>query len=492
MCRQPLTLISLCLLMTGRIGAQFSPGQVPASHSADWKPAATIDYAADLRNNPRQYFTADPSKTYALYELIDIAEEQNPKSRVAWEQVKRQAAELGIARSAVYPTLAINVNASQARRFTPFPSLAPSFPNGIIRGDETIVNPLLALNYLLLDFGERRGTIEAAQANLFVTGTALNDTHEQIALSVTTSYYKVLSSKGLVEAARASLKDAETTEQQVREQLSHGLATLPNYLNAQAQREQAAYNLENTLGNEQTTLSDLEASVGLKPASALMVKSISAIPERNELEDSAEQLIDRALLQRPDLLEAVGQIRAADAEIKVARSALYPKVNFQAQGGYDSLRTQTNFGPAPYVRAPNWLGEVSLTWTVFDGRRRRYQIIQAESEKRAAQAQLNSSQDQAANQVWSAYVAAKVAFRRLETSKTLLAAAQTSYDAAGASFAQGLATYTDVLNAEQSLAQARSEQVQAQSQVLSGLAQLAYQTGDLLGSRFLHANRKTN
>ena len=477
--------------MTGRIGAQFSPGQLPASPSADWKPAATEDYAAGLRNNPRHYFATDPNKTYALYELIDLAEERNPKSRGAWEQVKQQAAKLGIARSALYPTLAINVAAIQAREFVPFPSLAKGFPSGVIRQDVTTANPLLTLNYLLLDFGERRGNIEAAEANLFVAGTTLNDTHEQIALSVTTSYYKVLSSKGLVEAARASLKDAETTELQVREQLSHGLATLPNYLNAQAQREQAAYNLENATGNEETALSDLEAGVGLKPASALLVKSISAMPGRNELEDSAEHLIDRALLQRPDLLEAVGQIRAADAEIKVARSALYPSVTFQADGGYDSLRTQTNFGPAPYLHAPNWRGEVSLNWTVFDGRRRRYQVIQAESAKRSAQAQLNSARDQAANQVWSAYVAAKVAFRRLDTSKTLLAAAQTSYDAAGASFAQGLATYTDVLNAEQSLAQARSEQVQAQSQVLSGLAQLAYQTGDLLGSRFLHANRNT-
>ena len=213
------------------------------------------------------------------------------------------------------------------------------------------------------------------------------------------------------------------------------------------------------------------------------------MPQRSELEDSAEQLIDRALQQRPDLLEAVGQIRAADAQIQVARSALYPHVNVQAQGGYDSFRTATSGGPAPYIHQGDWSGQVSFTWTVFDARRRRYQIIQAESQKRAAQQQLNSARDQASNQGWSTYVAAKVAFRRLETSKSLLSSAQTSYDAAQASFAQGLATYIDVLNAEQALAQARSEQVQAESQVLSQLAQLAFQTGDLLGSRFLKANR---
>lgn len=451
----------------------------------------TGEYQADLRNQPRRYIAVDSNKVYALYELIDIAEEQNPKSRAAWEQVKAQATALGITRSALYPTLALNVPVSQARRFSPFPSLGGGFPDGLIRQDETTFNPMLALNYLILDFGERRGRIEAEQANLFVAGTALTDTHEAIALAVTTNYYKLLSSRGLVEAARSSLQDAETTEQQVKEQLDHGLATLPNYLNAQAQREQAAYNLENAVGGEQTAVADLEANVGFRPAPVLHIKRISEMPDHSELEGSVEQFIDKALLQRPDLLEAVGQIRAADAEIKIARSALYPNVAVRAQGGYDSLRTQTNYGPTPYVSRGNWLGEVSLKWTIFDGRRRRYQVIQAESEKRAAQQQLNSARDQAADKVWSAYVTAKVAFRRFETSKTLLNAAQTSFDAARDSFTQELATYTDVLNAERTLAEARSEQVQAQSQVLSGLAQLAYQTGDLLGSRFLNANRNS-
>lgn len=487
--RQFVARFSLYLLIAVRLEAQFSAGKVPDSPSTNWKPTATEDYRSDLRDHPRHYPATDPNKTYALFELIDIAEEQNPKTRAAWEQVKRQATELGIARGALYPTIAINVPVLAQRRFVPFPSLGKSFPSDVITQDETAANPVISLNYLLFDFGERRGNVEAADANLFVAGTALTEAHEQIALTVTTEYYRVISSAGLVEAARSSLKDAETVEQQVQEQLNRGLATLPNLLNARAQREQAAFNLENAVGTEQTTLSSLEAGAGLNPTSSLKVKSISAMPEPYQLEASAEQLIDRALLDRPDLLEAVGEVRAADAAIKAARSSLYPTLSLRAQGGFDSIRTETNFGPAPYVGRPNWTGELSARWTIFDGGRRKYRIIQAESEKRAAQAQLNSARDQAANQVWSAYIAGKVAFRRLDASKALLAAAQTSYDAASLSFTQEMATYTDVLNAERALAQARGEQVQAQAQVLSALAQLAYQTGDLLGSRFLNANR---
>lgn len=221
-------------------------------------------------------------------------------TRIAWEQLKQQAANLGIARSALYPTLAINVPAMTARQFVVFPEkVFPVLGADSERLDVTTVNPVVALNYLLFDFGGRRGSIDAAKASLFTAGTALNDTHEQVAIGVTTNYYRVVSSKGLVDAARASLKDAQSTEQQVHDQLNHGLATLPNFLNAQAQEQQAEYNLKNAEGNEEIATSALAQSAGLNPAVPVMVKDISEMPERSELEASVEKLINRALVQRP-------------------------------------------------------------------------------------------------------------------------------------------------------------------------------------------------
>jgi outer membrane protein TolC len=471
--------------------AQLSPAEdLSASHSATWRPNETAKYQFELQNSPRKYPPTDPKKVYALYELIDIAEQQNPATRISWNRLKQAAANLGVANSALYPTLALNVPLIQERAFVVFPTvLLPILKADSSRMDITTVNPVLRLSYLIFDFGERRGAIDAAGANLFTAGTALNETHEQIALQVTSSYYGVVSAKGLVEAARASLQDAKASEELVQDRLNHGLATLPNLLNAKAQLQQAVYTLENATGNEEIATSKLAQSVGLNPTAALNIKDMTDAPPRSELEDSVEQLIDRALTQRPDLLEQVGHIRAADAEIKQARSALYPTVAAEAQGGYDSMRTVTNAGPAPYIHQGNWQGQVSLKWTIFDARQRRYRIIEAEARKRTAEQELNSLRDVATNEVWSSYIAAKVAFRRLDTSKVLLDASQTSFDAALASFNQGLATYVDVVTAEQALAQARNEQVQAQAQVMTDLAQLAYRTGDLLGSPFLKANR---
>ncbi len=476
--------------------AQVAAGQLPSapsaqlSYSSQGGAHAATPYVNDLKRMPRTYPATDTSKAYPLFELIDIAEEQNPNARVAWDQVKQQAAAVKVARSALFPTLSLSAPTSEAREFLVFPFAdGPVLGGPSLREDNTTVNPVLALNYLLLDFGNTRASINTAATNLFVTGESLTATHEQIALDVTRNYYRVVSSKGLVTSAEASLKDAQAIEEQVQARMEHGLATLPNFLNARTQRQQAEYNLQNALGTEQIAESDLARSVGLNPAVPVGVRNISHMPQRSELEDSAEQLIAKALVQRPDLLEAVGRIRAADQSIKAARSALFPTLTVHAQAGEDLLWTTTSAGPAPYLHQGNWQGELSFTWTILDGGRRRYQIVEAEEQKRIAQAQLQSAQDLASNQVWSTYINAKVAFRRLEISQDLLISSQTSYDAAQESFALGLETYIDLSNAEQTLAQARTEQVQAASEVLTDLAQLAYSTGDLLGSRFLKANR---
>lgn len=51
-------------------------------------------------------FVPDPLKMYTLSELVDIAEQNNPDTRVAWENAKARAADLGISKASLYPTLA--------------------------------------------------------------------------------------------------------------------------------------------------------------------------------------------------------------------------------------------------------------------------------------------------------------------------------------------------------------------------------------------------
>jgi len=78
--------------------------KAPAAPDKPWDVTPGRQTAAPPRLAPA--FAPDPSKVYTLSELVNLAEENNPTTRVAWENAVARAADLGIAKSTLYPTLA--------------------------------------------------------------------------------------------------------------------------------------------------------------------------------------------------------------------------------------------------------------------------------------------------------------------------------------------------------------------------------------------------
>jgi outer membrane protein TolC len=124
--------------------------------------------------------------------------------------------------------------------------------------------------------------------------------------------------------------------------------------------------------------------------------------------------------------------------------------------------------------------ELELKWTLFDGARREHEIALAHAEKKAAQANIDALRDQIADEVWAAYSNMKTALRQQQAAAALLAASDQSYEAARESYSYGVRNLLDVVSAQRTLAQARSEDVLALTQLLLQVANLAFRTGDLI------------
>src|ERR1700733_4086505 len=77
-----------------------SAQSAPASPDRVWHSNAEQKLDRELALRPEAKYDMDPAKPYTLAELVDLAQEHNPETRVAWEQAKARAAALGIARSA--------------------------------------------------------------------------------------------------------------------------------------------------------------------------------------------------------------------------------------------------------------------------------------------------------------------------------------------------------------------------------------------------------
>lgn len=462
------TTVSLLVLMTAIPAAAQNP---PVSPDHPWRTSYEGRIRSDGRSFRRSIFPIDPDKAYSLAELINLAEAHNPETRVAWENARAEASALGIARSELYPTLSAVALAAVDRTEVP---LGVRF----YRHTDPDVQVTLDLNYTIFDFGSRRGRIAAASARLLTANFGFNDVHRKLIFQVQEAYYRLLNASAQDSAARASLANAEAVQQAAEERLRNGLATLPDVLEARSATAQSQYDLQTVLGAEEIARGDLATALGDPAATMIRVEPLAETPTPESIGGTVEAAIDRALDQRPDLQAELADIRVAKAQQKEARAAYYPTLSFKAYPSVQSLYLEQQ--TLRWGHTADLTGGVglSLNWTVFDGGARRSRLMEAQAEVRRAQSQVDAARDSIEDEVWTAWSNLNTAFRQREAATALLDSATQSYSAALESYDAGVRNLLDVTAAQKVLAEARSADILARTQVLTTLADLAFRCGD--------------
>jgi outer membrane protein TolC len=460
----------LCLLVTE--GIVFGQ-QAPTVPDHPWDASS----AKQPFKAPPRFYPApvlDPAKIYTLAELVNVAEQNNPETRVAWENAKAKSADLGIAQSTLYPTLAAAALAESTR-------LDIFFGESFMRQTVETFSPVFVLNYIIFDFGRRSQEISISRSDLLAANFQFNDAHRRVIFQVMQAYYRLLDTLGQQDAAEANLKNAQTVQQAAEARLQNGLATLPDVLEARSAAAQADYDLQAAIGATEIAHGDLATALGISPTTQFRVESIQNIRMPESIADTIETSINKALSQRPDLMQRVAELRAAGAEVKAARRNYFPTLRIDGSAGLSRSYGEQIYLPGLYSPTrETWDAELTLTWTLFDGLAREKRLAKAHADEKQAAATVESIRDEVENQVWSAYSTARTALRQQRAAAALLEAATESYNAALESYNYGLRSQIDVVSAQRTLADARTADVNARTQLLTGLAALAYQTGDLL------------
>jgi outer membrane protein len=463
---------SVTILAMLLAGATSSAQRAPASPSQPWqgKPVTAPP-------RPIPVLAPDPNKTYTLAELVNLAEQNNPDTRVAWENAKARAADLGISKATLYPTLAA-VAVAQSVRDNLF--FAPNYYRQTVQ----TFSPALEVDYTVFDFGRRVQEIAISRNNLLAANFLFNDTHRKVIFQVMAAYYRVLNTKGQEDVAEANLKNAQTVQQDAESRLELGLATLPDVLEARSAEAQADYDLQAAIGASEIAHGDLATALGVSPVNPLQVESIQSLTIPENLADTVETSIDKALAQRPDLMQRVAELRAAHAEVKEAKTAYLPTLSLSGAAGLaKNFSEQPGFPGVYSANQEFWNARLSLSWTLFDGFARESRVAKAKADQKQAAAEVDAIRDQVENEVWAAYSTARTALRQQKAAAALLEAASSSYNAALQSYNYGVRSQIDVVSAQRALAAARTADVSARTQLLTGVAALAFQTGDLLHAK---------
>lgn len=420
----------------------------------------------------------DPAHPYPLAELIDIAENNNPRTHIIWERAKQAAERLGIAKSAYYPVLSGIAAFADQRTISPFPK--PLAPRGYTMVEVPVIQPELTLDYLLFDFGKREAKVDAATAEKLAAGANFIRANQEVAFGVATAYYKLQTAQERLTATQETLKTAQTTQDAAEAQLNNGRSTLPDVLNARAETSQAVFDNESADGDQKIARVALTEAIGAEPSPNIIIDRQDKTSLPQALTMTIEALIDRAVQDRPDLAAQAAEIRAADQEARAAKAEYLPRIALSATGAQTSIWPTSDYGQLGNASEPTWSVGLGIEWRLFDGGARKNELAIAQSKGRAARDEMREKQDQATREVWTAYIGFRTAMRKQQAAEALLESANASYSASLDAYKYGVKNLIDVVTAEKQLAQARLSGVSARSELFLQAVNLEFVTGNLL------------
>jgi outer membrane protein TolC len=342
------------------------------------------------------------------------------------------------------------------------------------------VVPEVTLDYLIFDFGKRGAKVDAATAEKLAAGANFIQANQQLAFAVASAYYKLLTQQERLEAAKQTVKTAQTTQDAAEAQLLNGRSTLPDVLNARAETSQAIFDRESADGDEKISRVTLTETLGVEPSPDIIIDGEKTAPLPDALTMPIDALIAHAMADRPDLMAQVAEIRAADDAIRSAKSEYYPKIVLSANAAQTSIWPTADFGELGNASQPTWSAALAVEWRIFDGGARKNELAAAKSQKRAAQDELREKRDQSTREVWAAYIGFRTALRKQQAAVALLDSANASYSASLEAYKFGVKNLIDVVTAERQLAQARYSSVSARSQLFLEAVDLEFSTGNLL------------
>ncbi|HEY2540693.1 MAG TPA: TolC family protein [Stellaceae bacterium] len=422
----------------------------------------------------------DPNHVYSLVELIDIAQRRNPATRVAWEQARQAAINVGIARAAYLPALTTSAVAGWEHFVTPFPSNL--VPQGFIVFNAQEIIPQLAVNYLLLDFGGRAAAVEAAGQLSIAGNVAFTAAHQQLIYNVARAYFTLDGADAAVRAARQGLGDAQVVQQSAEALFSRGLDTIVDVQLARRATAQAQYDLAQANTGQHDAMYTLLAAMDLPPTTKLRVADASVRPLPPRTARAVDDVLSEALRQRPDLLADVAKLRATDAEIAAARSALFPKVSLNANVQGNLARLNVNNSPYSGVVQPQGAALLNFEWPLYEGGLLQNKLTVAQSKREEAAAALKERTDEALREVALAYDQVDTGLQQYDAAVALQTASEAAFHSASDSYAHGVGTLTDATSAQTGLATARAAVARAHAQSLINAAALAFATGELTSS----------
>jgi len=294
---------------------------------------------------------------------------------------------------------------------------------------------------ILYSGGKMESLIDQAEANKQISLNDLEKEKQGVIYKVTEAYYQVLQTEGMKRVRAQAVKQMQAHLESSEALLKEGMIAPIDLNRIKSQLSNLEHNLIKAENGHKLTMYNLNSIMGIDLNTELVLENnLSYEPCGIDLEDA----LVRAGENRSQIMNIALQRRIMEEMVDIAKSNRKPRVILSAESGITG-----------------WQATVVAEYSLMDGGVNKAKIEQAELNL----AQVDQSEQQVRQliefEVRSAYLNMKEAEKLIKVAEEGIKNSQESFRIAQVKYNEGIATNTEVIDAQSTLIEAETNHLNA-------------------------------
>lgn len=326
------------------------------------------------------------------------------------------------------------------------------------------------VSYTLFDGGERYARRKGAFFLSQREKERLKGVRVDVLFAVKTAFYTVLGNKATVEKRKEAVGTAEKVLALTKGRYEAGVAKKSDLLQSEVRMTTAKIEYLDALREYEKTLAEFKSLLLYDPEDE---QDVEGPLEEPLYRADYRQLTERAVSVRPDVAAQAQEVERLTMAYKERLSAWYPRINAQ----YQQSRQDDRFFPEGKQESFS----INLSWPLFDGVGRYYNLQGASSDIAAAKYRLEEIKRNVGVEIIKAFKEYEQAVQNVTFYGELVREATSNYDQAFGEYRVGKGDILALLQSERDLAKAKENLIGALSTAnksLASLERVAYIGGD--------------
>ena len=436
-------------------------GSIPFA-SGDPAPAPVKMQAS---THPQLRAADDTGLKFTLKQAENYALANHPHIAAATLDAEAVRQEIRVARSAFFPQIYGESDSVYARRGASRLAAQDNLSDTNVYSRQS---DGILVSQLLTDFGRTYELTESAHFRADAAGDRANVARAVVVLAVDRSYFEVLRSDAIARVADETVNARDIAFRQIAALAKTGLKSTLDVNFAQVNLSQAQLLQIQADSSRSQAEAELSTALGFSDAQHF---TLAEEPMDSSLAPTAEDLIQLAIRQRPELANLRDELEASQRFAKAQDAAKYPTISALGGAGVNPKAVRTVF-PGTYYTAG-----INVQLPILTGGKLDAQADQAHDLAEEASANLVDAQNTISRDVRVAWLNAKTAQERIGVTEQMVQAADQAQKLARARYSLGTSSIVEFIQAQLNYTEAELQATSAKYDYQAGRALLNFTTG---------------